>query len=422
MSCCENISCKVNDLATRWNFGDEKEPKIHRIHAYPAKFPAFITQKAVAVAKEGGVDVRCVADVFCGCGTTAFEARRLNLDFWGCDINPVATLIARVKSAHHDVDALRTKYGAIQRRYSRTYRSVSVKGLPARLNHWYSPVRKRQLKALLDAIRDETDGDNTQDFFLVAFSNILKPVSKWLTKSIKPQVDPNKKPETALCAFAKQFSFMIKAVEESPVEENTNSNIENVNLLEREVATPLADVIVTSPPYVTSYEYADLHQLSSLWLGWATDYRDLRKGTIGSMYSAPDIDREKVSLNDEGMKMVSALKSVDSSKAAASARYFSDMKRTVEKCRQMLRPGGMVFFVIGDTEYKGVKVRNSIYLAKCLEDAGFTNVEMDKRQITGKILTPYRNSIGRFSRSSNAEKKIYAEEYVLMGRKPDGNA
>ena len=26
------------------------------------------------------------------------------------------------------------------------------------------------------------------------------------------------------------------------------------------------DLIVTSPPYVTSYEYADLHQLSSLWL------------------------------------------------------------------------------------------------------------------------------------------------------------
>ena len=417
-----DILFKVNDLATRWNFGDEKEPKIHRIHAYPAKFPAFITQKAVAVAREEGVDVRCVADVFCGCGTTAFEARRMNLDFWGCDINPVATLIASVKRSHHDTKALQEKYDRIRWRYPRVYKKVSVKGLPARLNHWYSPVRKRQLKALLDAIREETEGDATHDFFLVAFSNILKPVSKWLTKSIKPQVDPRKKPDTALCAFEKQFKFMLKAVEESPVEENTNSTIENVNLLECTVENPLADVVVTSPPYVTSYEYADLHQLSSLWLGWAADYRDLRKGTIGSMYNAPAIDREEVSLNAVGANTVAALKNVDSGKAAASARYFADMKRTVEKCSQILRPGGMVFFVIGDTEYKGVKVKNSIYLAQCLADAGFADIEMDKRQITGKILTPYRNSIGRFSRSSNAEKKIYAEEYVLMGRKPDGNA
>ena len=74
---------KINNDTTQWNFGDEKEPKIHRIHAYPAKFPAFITSKAVSVAQQNGIDVKCVADIFCGCGTTAFEARKLHKDFWG---------------------------------------------------------------------------------------------------------------------------------------------------------------------------------------------------------------------------------------------------------------------------------------------------------------------------------------------------
>lgn len=413
---------KINNKTTRWNFGDEKEPKIHRIHAYPAKFPAFITPKAVSLARQKGVNVRCVADVFCGCGTTAFEARKLQLDFWGCDINPVATIIARVKSSHHDVEDLRQKYNAIRHQYSRRIGRVSVRGLPPRLNHWYSQGRKRQLKALIDSIKAETTEGMTRDFFLVAFSNILKPVSNWLTKSIKPQIDPSKKPETALYAFAKQFDFMVKAVEESPVEENTNSHIENANLLEQDFLQPIADIVVTSPPYVTSYEYADLHQLSSLWLGFASDYRDLRCGTIGSMFGKPDVNQEVANINEIGVEMVSNLMSVDSSKAAASARYFADMKRTVDKCNRILRPGGMVFLVIGDTEYKGVKVRNSVYLARCLESAGFVDVEMDRRQITGKILTPYRNSIGRFSNSGDAEKKVYAEEYVLMGRKPDGRA
>ena len=77
-----------------WSKHSDPELKIHRIHAYPAKFPAFITSKALAFAKSKGVRVKTIGDVFCGCGTVAFEARRNGIDFWGCDINPVATLIA----------------------------------------------------------------------------------------------------------------------------------------------------------------------------------------------------------------------------------------------------------------------------------------------------------------------------------------
>ena len=407
----------INNNETRWDFDEASEPKIHRIHAYPAKFPAFITKKAVDVARAAGVPVRTVADVFCGCGTTAFEARKLALDFWGRDINPVATLIAQVKSSHYDIEELRVHFENILRQYRVNRSHVTVRDLPDRLTYWFSPRRKGELKALLCAIKDEVEDIQCQKFFLVAFSNILKPVSKWLTKSIKPQIDPNKKPETVLVAFKKQVAFMFKAVEESPVQENTTCDIETGNLLTCHVDAPFADIVVTSPPYVTSYEYADLHQLSTLWLNYATDYRELRKGTIGSMYDDPDVERESAGLNKFGLNMVGRLKKVEKRKAAASARYFADMKRTVDKCSEILHPGGMVFFVIGDTEYKGVKIKNSVYLAHCLEDAGFVDVTMDKRQVTGKILTPYRNKEGRFSRSSNSAMKIYAEEYVLMGRK-----
>ena len=82
-----------------WNVGEQKELKIHSIHAYPAKFPAFITTKALEYSKEQGIDVNAIADIFCGCGTVAVEAKINNIDFWGCDINPVATLIAKVKSS-----------------------------------------------------------------------------------------------------------------------------------------------------------------------------------------------------------------------------------------------------------------------------------------------------------------------------------
>ena len=177
----------------------------------------------------------------------------------------------------------------------------------------------------------------------------------------------------------------------------------------------MADVVVTSPPYVTSYEYADLHQLSTLWLGYAQDYRTLRKGTIGSVHQTETTNR-KDELNTVGRRIVSSLEKVGSSKAKASARYFSDMRRIVTRCGKLLRSGGMVFFVIGDTEYKGVKVSNSSYLRACLRDAGFRSIRMEKRKITGKNLSPYRTDKGKFS-SNPDDRKVYAEEFVLSGRK-----
>lgn len=81
-----------------WNMPAERERRMHSIHAYPAKFPAFITTKAIHKAEEYNISVKTVADIFCGCGTVAFETVRSGKHFWGCDINPVATLIAETKS------------------------------------------------------------------------------------------------------------------------------------------------------------------------------------------------------------------------------------------------------------------------------------------------------------------------------------
>ena len=401
-----------------WDFGDEVEPRIHRIHAYPAKFPAFITSKAIAAARRKGVNVRKVVDIFCGCGTTALEACRAGVEFWGCDINPVATLIANVKSNSYDVEALQKYRELILKKFNGENPSmVSIDDLPERLKYWFHLDDELTLKVLLDAIRSSVAEGKYRDFFLCAFSNILKPVSKWLTKSIKPQIDPVKPRVDVRTVFVKQVDFMVKAVQETPIPKTAKREIENANLLDLKVDRSFADVIVTSPPYVTSYEYADLHQLSSLWLGYTDDYRKLRQGTIGSMFHKEDLSQRKIPvINAVGERMVKRLEKVDRSKARASRRYFVDMQKAVVKCKRILRRKGMVFFVIGDTEYKGVKVKNSEYLAQCMRDLGFSGVRKVKRNITGKILTPYRNENGRFSQEASASKKIYAEEYVLMGR------
>ena len=98
----KDLNLKKVKLDKSWNFESKgrKELLMHRIHTYPAKFPYFFLEKALNyyhTVKSSKHNIR-IADIFSGCGTLALEAKKGNLDFWGCDINPVATLIAKVKS------------------------------------------------------------------------------------------------------------------------------------------------------------------------------------------------------------------------------------------------------------------------------------------------------------------------------------
>jgi len=406
-----NSSCFPSDY---WDFGGDREPLMHRIHAYPAKFPAFITSKAVAFAKERGVKVKRIADVFCGCGTTALEAKRLDTAFWGCDINPVATLIARVK--REDYQSARLHHHA-----KCVLRSFDRRRLPRhprqqddeRLRYWYDDDRIRSLARLKAAIESLPKG-KYRDFFLCAFSNILKPTSRWLTKSIKPQIDPDKDAANVRTAFDAQVKFMIKAAQEVRHHTASESLILTGNFLEMDIPKPFADLIITSPPYVTSYEYADLHQLSTLWLGYTDDYRKLRTGTIGSLYHDSDLMHDVKQLNQTGSDIVFRLYDVDRRKSRATARYFLDMHRTVKQCRKVLLPGGMCLFVIGNTEYKGVKIDNAAYLRACLVNEDYSDIETVRRKVSAKNLTPYRDPLGRFS-SDATSRQVYAEEFIVTG-------
>lgn len=401
-----------------WNTGVQREQKMHRIHAYPAKFPAFITTKALEFWNSNSVNPpKRIADIFCGCGTTAFEAKRNSIDFWGCDINPVATLIAKAKSRKYQSDFLQSYYEKILSEYTKTNCLKCFELAPERLRFWYFEEQYNELAHLRDVIFSVTpDNSDYRLFFLCAFSNILKSTSRWLTKSIKPQVDPHKKPLKVIDAFREQFRLMYYANEEIEDLSSAESNIVTGSFLSDSWNIPSIDMIITSPPYVTSYEYADLHQLSSLWLGYVDDYRALRTGTIGSLHHDYNFNKELKRLNSTGSKIVTLLLDQHKSKARSIAKYFLDMQEVARKAFSILNSNGAALFVIGNTEYKTVRIDNAKHLVESLFDAGFSSISITKRKISKKILTPYRDKLGKFTTNA-AGRKVYSEEFIVVGRK-----
>ena len=178
-----------------------------------------------------------------------------------------------------------------------------------------------------------------------------------------------------------------------------------------------ADLIVTSPPYVTSYNYADIHQLSTLWLGYADDYRMLRKNMLGNRFGVrTPLPGAVQKLGDAAWRMYKEMREQDQHHASSIARYLVDLDKAVRRCWDALDDGGMAVFVIGNTEYKGVRVDNADYLESIMDRAGFQDLCVKPRKVSLKIMTPYRDNLGRFTRDSS-QRQVYAEEFVLIGRK-----
>ena len=403
-------------LEEYWNDCQEAELSMHTIHAYPAKFPAFIASKAFEYARQEGVEVSRVADIFCGCGTVALESKVRNVDFWGCDINPVATLIARVKSNSYETNTLKEYFRAISEYDSQIELAddVYLQANP-RLHYWFTDKSYRELLKLYLSIEKCVEDEKYREAYYCVFSAILKACSRWLTKSIKPQVDPRKKEIDVFERFRFQYTKFLKAVEEmAPYSGHTD--IVCADFLSTG-HLPEVDLIITSPPYVTSYEYADLHQLSSLWLGYTDDYRKLREGSIGSTHISDDRSANFEGLNETGKDTVNQLLSKGNVtvKVRSIARYYSDMQKAVEKCSRMLRPGGMVFFVIGDSQYKDVKLQNARHLIESLQNNGYQDIKIAKRTVSKGICVPYRDRKGKFS-ADKSGPKVYHEEYIISGR------
>ena len=82
------------------------------------------------------------------------------------------------------------------------------------------------------------------------------------------------------------------------------------------------------------------------------------------------------------------------------------MQEMAKICNTMLSDGGMALFVIGNTEYKGVRIDNVRHLAESLENSGFREILATKRKISKKILTPYRDRRGCFTTDSKG-RRVY---------------
>ena len=138
---------------------------------------------------------------------------------------------------------------------------------------------------------------------------------------------------------------------------------------------------------------------------------------LGNAYRVKPLGRGAIErLGSLALDTCDTLETRDRRKARSVARYFFDMNRAVTKCWRLLNANGMAVFVIGNTKYHGITIDNHKHLEHCMVSAGFRDIEAHPRKVSLKIITPYRDSRGRFTKDST-KRKVYSEEFVVIGRR-----
>lgn len=404
----------------------------HCYHRYPAKFIPQLVERLMDEYLIGHGPFH-VNDLFMGSGTTLACAIGRGYHASGTDINYSAELITRAKCTPIEPILLKSKIAKFLDDLSflnesnlfsaKKYKPHIPKSKIERIKYWFTPETIEELGVILSRINHEKDND-VKIFLKCCFSHILKTCSRWLMSSTKPTIDKNKNIVKPICAFKKHVNKMVRGNEAfwAVVPERIRRDINKFLIVKRQDARqqPADDnsvnIQITSSPYVTSYEYADLHQLTTIWLRSELDLKEYKKEFIGTSAKSNGLRMLKSHI---GRDVKDRLYAVNKKLADEVEAFFVDMQECFDETHRILKHNGRCCYVIGNTKLKGVDILNAEVFTESMQYSGLEVDRIIKREIPSKILPTKRDAkTGRFAANNNASAFAYPTEYIVIGRKP----
>jgi hypothetical protein len=175
------------------------------------------------------------------------------------------------------------------------------------------------------------------------------------------------------------------------------------------------DCIITSPPYLVSYDYSDIFRLSTYTLFPQRDYSKFRKSFFGTPLKR--LRTGQRSLLDFIKPTINSISEVGIGRTVTE--YYIDITAYFHNAQHHLKKGGRLIVVVGDTKLRGVEIPNAYFLTEIGNRTGWSLEEAYTRDIPVKILPTLRDmETGRFTNKANGNwSERYSREYVLIFRR-----
>mgnify|MGYP006085528997 FL=1 len=356
----------------------------HNYHPYPCKFvPQIPNQIIEQYSKEGDT----VLDPFVGSGTTLTEASLLNRNGIGIDLNPVAVLSTKVKTSvlnNNDKKLVFDILKKIEFKSIKNYNNFLKENFDKNnvpkwnnLDHWFLPFVIKELSALKNII-NKISNTKVKNFLLLGFSNVIIPISNQDSETRYVAVSKSIKKMDLFVLFSKKINSMLKRNDDYALQ-RSNSKIkvyhDDARKLNK-VKDKSVNLILTSPPYLNTFDYYLYHKSRIHWLGFEPS--EVRKSEIGCHHTANKFDIGYP-------KYMNALSSI-----------FSEFNR-------VLTDKGHIFIVIGDAMLENVRINSLSVVKELAKENNFKIISVTDQ----KLKTSTRSFNAKFS---VAEKM----EYMIM--------
>jgi DNA modification methylase len=329
----------------------ESQELTHGFHAYPARFHPLLCRRLLAAHPASAT----VLDPFSGSGTTLVEATVRGCLACGSDINPLGVELGWLKTgpfSDGERAQLRVRALAVAdrsrdrvRRRARTHSSGEQYDDPRR----YAPHVFRELVGLREVIGTEREAPLRRALLLVLSAILIKVsrqravtdgavVERAIGKGLPTRLFERKALE--LVARLDELANAIPAGTPQPQLRRADARALG------HVANASVDVILTSPPYLGTYDYAEQHAQRLGWLG--LDPKVIRQLEIGA---------RRHSTRDPGQALL---------------RWQSDVDDFVAEFARVLRPGGVAYLVIGDSAMGDQVVAGDVAIRAAAKRAGLS--------------------------------------------------
>lgn len=426
------IRTSFRSLCSSWSWAKRSDVYTHLMHKYPAKIlpyiPIFFLSSEIYAEQD-----EYVLDNFAGTGTVLLESiihPYLKRNAIGVEINPLARLIAKVKTTPLRMDELKEETKSLISRIKSFSGDAEIPEFPNR-DLWFSKRIQNELAKIRKCIEDVEDSD-FRDFFLLCFSYIIREVSLADPKIAPPVIlkpehfskNPERQNEAAALLrrkkWARPLTYFVRAVERNMKRIETLNSVDELHCkkvkaeiiwddarelkrgrltskgkLGKSNPEPVENesigLVITSPPYINAQKYIRTTKFELFWLG------------LVSEEELPALDRafvgtERVFSNEYKELSLTGVQSADSvieriyerskERAGVVSRYFIDMRQVIRETHRVLKKGGRFVLVVGDNTICGLKVESHRILADiAAQDSGFEveTVLVDKIRSRGMI-------------------------------------
>jgi len=409
--------------ADYWSFrGNAKRDHGHGLMQYPAMMVPQMVSALLAAVCESEDAIRRIADPFVGSGTVLTEATLRGLSFVGNDINPLAILLCRVKAGPIYPEAMTERAEVCLGRIAQSRSGHVEVDFPGR-DKWFTSAVQDGLSRIRRAITAE-NSLVVRRFLWVALAETVRLTSNSRTSTFKLHIratnerkgrrpDPihvftrvtrdNLKRYRSLGQSLRHRGHLKRGRYQGDVSLTLGDSRATFGA---GIEAGSCDVVLTSPPYgdnVTTVPYGQYSYLPLNWIDLADIGSDVDRKCLStthevdrrSLGGSRRIDPSRVdllrNLSPSLAETLDALKGLPADRWQRVVAFAGDLQSCVSPTLRVARPGGLLFWVLGNRRVGGQTVPLDQILLEFLEKETCTLVTQIRRCIPSKRMATRNN-------------------------------